>query len=157
MAQPVDHYETLGVDASADEAQIKRAYRDLAKRYHPDRVPPERSAWAREQMAEINAAYEVLGDPLRRAEYDRRCAAAPGGDRALWRAHRARERSRRAEMERWRSLGISGVAIAGVGLVLTFFWNRWVGLDSLIKQCAWGGALALSALLVYVALRLTEL
>jgi curved DNA-binding protein CbpA len=162
MAQQPDYYETLGVALAADEAEIKRAYRGLAKRYHPDRVPPERHEWARGQMAEINAAYEVLSDPQRRTEYDRRRAAASlaGGHAvsgARWRASRARERMRRAEMERWQSAGVTGVAIVGVGLVLTLLWSRWVGLDSLFKQCALGGALALSALLVYAALKLTDL
>jgi molecular chaperone DnaJ len=63
-----DYYQLLQVpqDASADD--VKRAYRRLAREYHPDRNP---DPGARERMAEINHAYEVLSDPERRARYDR--------------------------------------------------------------------------------------
>src|SRR5215211_7447250 len=63
-----DYYTLLGVtrDASADD--IKRAYRRLAREYHPDRNPDPA---ARERMTEINRAYEVLSDADRRARYDR--------------------------------------------------------------------------------------
>jgi molecular chaperone DnaJ len=64
-----DYYETLGVsrDASADD--IKRAYRSLARKHHPDVASDK--ARAEHQFKEINEAYEVLSDPQKRAQYDR--------------------------------------------------------------------------------------
>jgi curved DNA-binding protein len=60
-------YETLGVSESASQAEIKKAYRSLAKQYHPDiNKTPE----AEEKFKEINAAYEVLGDEEKKAQYD---------------------------------------------------------------------------------------
>ncbi|GAB4177896.1 MAG: molecular chaperone DnaJ [Rhodocyclaceae bacterium] len=63
-----DYYEVLGVqrDASADE--IKKAYRKLAMKHHPDRNPGDKSA--EEKFKEAKAAYEILSDPARRAAYD---------------------------------------------------------------------------------------
>lgn len=63
-----DYYEVLGVkkDASADE--IKKSYRSLAKKYHPDKNPNDKAA--EEHFKEIQEAYDVLGDPQKRAEYD---------------------------------------------------------------------------------------
>ncbi len=64
-----DYYDILGVSRTASEAEIKRAYRRLAMKYHPDRNPGDREAEAR--FKEINEAYEVLRDPQKRAAYDR--------------------------------------------------------------------------------------
>ena len=64
-----DYYGILGVGRNATQDEIKRAYRNLAKRYHPDRNPNDNSA--EEKLKQINAAYEVLGDPEKRANYDR--------------------------------------------------------------------------------------
>ena len=63
------HYATLGLDPRCTAAQIRAAYRLLAKRHHPDRNPDSREAVARAQ--ELNAAYEILRDPARRRAYDR--------------------------------------------------------------------------------------
>jgi len=63
-----DYYDVLGVDRSADEGQIKKAYRKLALRYHPDRNPDD--SRAEENFKEATEAYEVLRDPERRAQYD---------------------------------------------------------------------------------------
>lgn len=68
MAQR-DFYEVLGVSRGASEAEIKRAYRQLAMKYHPDRNPGDATAEAK--FKEINQAYEVLKDPQKRAAYDR--------------------------------------------------------------------------------------
>ena len=69
VAQADDFYRILQVDPSAHDDVIQAAYRRLALRYHPDRNP---SAEAARVMTRINAAYEVLSDPARRARYDRR-------------------------------------------------------------------------------------
>jgi curved DNA-binding protein len=63
-----DYYKTLGVEKKASENEIKRAYRDLAKKHHPDRNPGDKKA--EEKFKEINEAYQVLGDTEKRARYD---------------------------------------------------------------------------------------
>jgi len=63
-----DYYKILGVDRKASEEEIKRAYRKLAMKYHPDRNPDDKQA--EEKFKEINEANQVLGDPQRRARYD---------------------------------------------------------------------------------------
>ena len=64
-----DPYETLGVARSASADEIKRAYRKLARQYHPDANPDD--AEAERHFKEVAQAYEVLSDPERRAQYDR--------------------------------------------------------------------------------------
>lgn len=63
-----DYYKVLGVDKSADGKTIKKAYRKLAKQYHPDLHPDDKKA--QEKFKEINEAYEVLSDPEKRKTYD---------------------------------------------------------------------------------------
>jgi len=60
-------YETLGVSSTANESEIKKAYRKLARKYHPD---VNKEASAEEKFKEINAAYEVLSDKEKKAQYD---------------------------------------------------------------------------------------
>ncbi|MER3474087.1 MAG: hypothetical protein C4335_08645 [Armatimonadota bacterium] len=65
-------YDLLEVSPNASPEVIKAAYRQLAMKYHPDRQPDAQARRrAEEQMKAINAAYEILADPVRRAEYDR--------------------------------------------------------------------------------------
>lgn len=68
-----DWYEILGVDPEASEEEIKKAYRGLAKRLHPDRLGNRSEStrrWAEEKFKKINRAYEVLGNPQKRQQYD---------------------------------------------------------------------------------------
>jgi molecular chaperone DnaJ len=63
-----DYYEVLGVDRNADGEEIKKAYRKLALKHHPDRNPTDKSA--EEKFKELGEAYEILNDPQSRASYD---------------------------------------------------------------------------------------
>jgi curved DNA-binding protein len=64
-----DYYKTLGVERNASEDDIRKAYRKLAMKYHPDRNPNDKQA--EERFKEINEAYQVLSDATKRAHYDR--------------------------------------------------------------------------------------
>lgn len=64
-----DYYEILGVPRDASDADLKRAFRHLARRYHPDVARNSRGA--EDRFKEVNEAYEVLGDPVKRHRYDR--------------------------------------------------------------------------------------
>lgn len=68
MADKRDYYEVLGVDKNADDAALKKAYRQLAKKYHPDTNPGDKEAEAR--FKEASEAYAVLSDPQKRQQYD---------------------------------------------------------------------------------------
>jgi curved DNA-binding protein CbpA len=68
-----NYYEILGVAPTVTQAEIKERFRFLANAYHPDKFPSiEQKAKAEEEFKEINAAYQVLSVPAKRAEYDRR-------------------------------------------------------------------------------------
>src|SRR5690606_23029242 len=66
---PVDHYETLGVSRQATPEEIQKAYRQMARKYHPDLNPGD--AKAKENFQKVQAAFDVLNDPQKRELYDR--------------------------------------------------------------------------------------
>src|SRR5436305_899225 len=68
MATKRDYYEALGIDRSASADDIKKAYRKMAVKYHPDKNPGDKQA--EENFKEIGEAYEALADPQKRAAYD---------------------------------------------------------------------------------------
>jgi curved DNA-binding protein len=72
-----DYYKILGVDRKASDDQIRKAYRDLAKKYHPDRNPGDKQA--EDRFKDINEAYQVLSDAQKRGVYDR-----VGSDYSNW-------------------------------------------------------------------------
>jgi curved DNA-binding protein len=63
-----DYYKILGVDKNATQDEIKKAYRKLALKYHPDRNPNDKTA--EEKFKEVTEAHEVLSDPEKRKKYD---------------------------------------------------------------------------------------
>ena len=75
MAQ--DLYTVLGVSKTASDDEIKKAYRKMAKKYHPDLHPGDKEAEAK--FKEVNEAYEVLSDPKKKANYDQFGTADPMG------------------------------------------------------------------------------
>jgi molecular chaperone DnaJ len=82
MATRPDYYKALGVDKKASADEIKKAYRKLARKYHPDRNPGDKEAEAR--FKEISQAHDVLSDPEKRKQYDSASGpfatgAGPGG------------------------------------------------------------------------------
>ena len=84
-----DFYKTLGVPRDASQADIEKAYRNLARKYHPDKNPDDKSA--KKKFQEVQAAFDVLGDAQKRETYDRYgssfdTAGAGGPYSGTWRA-----------------------------------------------------------------------
>ena len=77
MSEKRDYYEVLGVARNASEADIKKAYRKLALKYHPDKNPDDKDA--EEKFKEAAEAYEVLSDSEKRSRYDQFGHAGMGG------------------------------------------------------------------------------
>ena len=74
---PRDYYEVLGVQKSASEEEIKKAYRKLAREFHPDRNPGDKKAEGK--FKEVQEAYDVLSDQTKRSQYDRFGRVGPDG------------------------------------------------------------------------------
>src|ERR1041384_4850485 len=70
MARIKTFYDELGVARDASASAIKHAFKEIAKVYHPDKNPPEKQAWAHEQMSRFNFICETLLNPATRREYD---------------------------------------------------------------------------------------
>ncbi len=100
-----DYYKILGVDKKADKAEIKKKYRKLAQKYHPDRNPNNKAA--EEKFKEISEAYEVLSDDEKRAKYDQlganwqqyQHAGGEGFDFSQWAQQGAGRRYRTASFD----------------------------------------------------------
>ena len=69
MAQFIDYYKVLGIDKKASEKEVKKAYRKLARKYHPDLNPDDKEA--QRKFQQVNEAHEVLSDPEKRKKYDK--------------------------------------------------------------------------------------
>jgi molecular chaperone DnaJ len=111
MADSTTHYQTLEIPPSASQDEIKQAYRRLAKKFHPDRNQADDS---QEVIQQINAAYEVLSDPLSRRSYDQGlryipCYPTRAADRqersaaahSQYRQQRQAEQDTEILLERW--------------------------------------------------------
>ena len=66
----IDYYKILGIDTKASDAEIKKAYRKLALKWHPDRVPAEKKDEAQAKFQEIGQAFDTLSDPEKKRIYD---------------------------------------------------------------------------------------
>ena len=91
-------YQVLGVDKKASPEEIKKAYRKLARQYHPDRNPGDEKA--EERFKEVQAAYDIVGDPEKRKQYDRGGMFGMGGRGAGRRRRGRRLRLRRRRLRR---------------------------------------------------------
>src|ERR1700731_999486 len=85
-ALPTDPYQTLGVSKDASQEAIQKAYRRLAKKFHPDLNPGNKQA--EDKFKEISAVYDLLGDPQKRARFERGEIDASGAERPRERYYR---------------------------------------------------------------------
>lgn len=118
-----NHYEVLAVDPTASAAEIREAFRRLAREHHPDRAASSKAT--SRSMPEINEAYRVLGDPGRRAVYDasRRAPSAPPVEEAPGPTRRPAGVFEAVEPARvpWRSLLFFGtLAVIAVVVIAQF-------------------------------------
>jgi molecular chaperone DnaJ len=95
---PETHYQTLEIHETATQAEIKRAYRRLAKEFHPDSQSDRAS---HDRIARINTAYEVIGDPSKRTVYDQQRQGFVAADPAESAASRAKRTAAAQEVYRY--------------------------------------------------------
>ncbi len=132
-----DYYKILGVDRNASADEIKKAYRKLALKYHPDRNPGDKAA--EEKFKEINEAYQVLSDPEKRAKYDRFSTTyqhwqATGGQAPFdWGAWGAAPGGVRVEFRDLDDL------LGGIGGFSEFFRNLFGGMGGMDFEAAASG------------------
>jgi molecular chaperone DnaJ len=96
--QIANPYAVLGVPPTASAAQVREAYRRLAKQFHPDQ---NRDAQANERMRRINQAWETLSTPAARASHDAASAAPPRAAQPHWGSTASASRQQYAERARW--------------------------------------------------------
>jgi len=126
-----DYYQILGVERNATEKEIKRAYRQLARKFHPDVNPGDRDAENR--FKEINEAYEVLSDPEKRAKYDQL-----GASWQQW--QRAGRDPRQYDWSQWVSgAGPGGVHVEWSGDLGDLFGGAGGGVFSEFFRTIFGG------------------
>ena len=129
MTELKDYYHILGVDKTSSPDEIKKAYRKLALRYHPDRNPGDKNAEDRFKL--ISEAYAVLINPSKRAQYDR---SQPAADETRaeagqgWKGNAAVEPADHLELARgWHDRGASilggccGTTPAHIAALASFF------------------------------------
>jgi hypothetical protein len=101
MSTGKTHYQVLQVDPSADEDEIKKAYKRLARIYHPD-LNPKRPHSAEDRFKQLQAAYDVMSDPAAREEYDRSLGIGrPPLPSSFERAHVTSDPGQIVVTERW--------------------------------------------------------
>ena len=116
-----DYYAILGVSPKASLSEIKKAYRSLAAKYHPDKHKGnDLEDLAREKLVQINQAYEVLSDENRRADYDRERQLRPSGAPG-----RSSPSSGPSTLEPIQELGRTVLRLAMV-IVVVFFALRFI-------------------------------
>ena len=104
-------YDELGVERDASVSQIKRAFKEVAKIYHPDKNPPEKQAWAHEQMSRFNFIFETLTNAETRKEYDdlvEKYESAPPGGVARYPA-----RERNAIVQEYAAVSVEIMSLSG--------------------------------------------
>lgn len=166
------HYEVLGVDQGATDAEVRTAYHRLARRHHPDfhaSAPQEEQDRARRRMQEVNAAWAVLSDSERRESYDRTLAdavtgagsgsgeRAASGEARMWGLDDEElAEARFADRERWvppsgpprrRPLLVAPVFLVAASLVLAVLWVM-IGVTALFALSAMSGVAGVVLFLV---------